>query len=105
MKSRQPILYFLAFLLALGLRFIQLGALPLTDTEATFALQALALARGSKPLLGAQPGYILLTSIPFYLFESTNFLARFFPALAGSLLVFSPYFFFSPLCPSDISPE
>ncbi len=93
MKSRHSILYFLAFLLALGLRFIQLGAVPLTDTEATLALQALALANGENPLLSPQPGYILLTSIPFYLFESTNFLARLFPALAGSLLVFAPYFF------------
>jgi hypothetical protein len=93
MKSRHILLYTIAFLLALGLRFIQLGAVPLTDKEATLALQALALANGENPLLGAQPGYILLTSIPFYLFESTNFLARFFPALAGSLLVFAPYFF------------
>ena len=95
MKSRHLLLYTTAFLLALGLRFTQLGAVPLTDKEATFALQALALARGGHPLLGAQPGYILLTSIPFYLFESTNFLARLIPALAGSLLVFGPYFFFS----------
>ncbi len=98
MKSRHTIYYFLAFLLALGLRFIQLGLVPLTDTEATLALQALAIARGENPLLGAQPGYILLTSIPFYLFENSNFLARLIPALAGSLLVFAPYFF-SPLSP------
>ena len=98
MKSRQFIYYFIAFLLALGLRFIGLGAVPLTDKEAKLALQALAIANGENPLLNGQPGYILLTSIPFYLFESTNFLARFFPALAGSLLVFVPYFFFeSPL--------
>ena len=97
MKSRQFIYYFIAFLLALGLRFIGLGAVPLTDKEATLALQALAIAHGEHPLLAGQPGYILLTSIPFYLFESTNFLARLIPALAGSLLVFVPYFFFSPL--------
>ena len=103
MKYRHFLYYFLAFLLALGLRFIQLGAVPLTDKEATLALQALAIAKGENPLLGAQTGYILLTSIPFYLFESTNFLARLIPALAGSLLVFVPYFFFTPLSP--LSPE
>jgi predicted membrane-bound mannosyltransferase len=92
MKSRQFIYYFIAFLLALGLRFIGLGVLPLTDKEASLALQALSLARGENPLLSGQPGYILLTSIPFYLSESTNFLARLIPALAGSLLVFTPYF-------------
>ena len=93
MKSRQNTFYFFAFLLALGLRCIQLGAIPLTDSEANWALQAISVAQGGKPLLGGQPGYILLTSIPFFLFESSNFLARFFPALAGSLLVFSPYLF------------
>ena len=105
MKSRQILYYVLAFLLALGLRFIGLGAVPLTDKEATLALQALAIAQGQNPLLGGQPGYILLTSIPFYLFESSNFLARAIPALAGSLLVFVPYFFFDrkplSLSPSD----
>ncbi len=105
MKSRHILLYFLAFLLALGLRFIGLGAVPLTDKEAEFALQALALAKGQHPLLGAQPGYILLTSIPFYLFEGTNFLARLIPAMAGSLLVFAPYFFFDNRLLSPLSPE
>ncbi|MBC8335988.1 MAG: hypothetical protein ISR59_03435 [Anaerolineales bacterium] len=92
MKSRLNYLYFLAFLLAAALRFFGLGAIPLTDGEATWALQALSVAQGSKPLFGGQPGYILLTGIPFFLFESNNFLARFWPALAGSFLVFAPNF-------------
>ncbi len=103
MKSRLNYLYFLAFLLAAALRFIGLGAIPLTDGEATWTLQALSVAQGSKPLIGGQPGYILLTSIPFFLSESTNFLARFWPALFGSLIVFTPYFLYkrplSPLSP------
>ncbi|HSL46017.1 MAG TPA: hypothetical protein VK897_21465 [Anaerolineales bacterium] len=86
-------LYGLAFLIALGFRFIQLGASPLTDSEATLAVQALQIARGQAPLLGPQPGYILLTSALFAIFHSTNFLARFLPAIMGSLLVFAPYFF------------
>ena len=56
-------LYGLAFLIALGFRFLQLGASPLTDSEATLALQALQIARGASPLLGPQPLYILLTSV------------------------------------------
>lgn len=104
MKSRHNYLYFFAFLLAAALRFIQLGAIPLNDIEATWALQALSIAQGSKPLIGGQPGYILLTSIPFFLLESNNFLARFWPALAGSLIVFAPYFIYKrPLSP--LSPE
>ncbi|HSK66042.1 MAG TPA: hypothetical protein VK888_03875 [Anaerolineales bacterium] len=86
-------LYWLAFLIALGLRLIQLGASPLTDSEATLALQALQIVQGKAPLLGSQPGYILLTSILFAVTNATNFMARFVPALAGSALVFAPYFF------------
>src|SRR5574338_266423 len=86
-------LYGLAFLIALGFRVIQLGASPLTDSEATLALQALHLAQGQAPLLGPQPGYILLTSVLFAIIESTNFMARLVPALAGSALVFAPWFF------------
>ncbi len=86
-------LYGLAFLIAVGFRFLQLGASPLTDSEATLALQSLQIARGVSPLLGPQPLYILLTSILFAVIESTNFMARFFPALIGSLLVFAPFLF------------
>jgi len=86
-------LYWLAFLIALGFRLIQLGASPLTDSEATLALQALHLAQGQAPLLGPQPGYILLTSVLFAVIESTNFMARLVPALVGSALVFTPLYF------------
>lgn len=86
-------LYWLAFLIALGFRLIYLGAAPLTDSEATLALQALHIAQGQAPLLGSQTGYILLTSILFAVINSTNFMARLIPALMGSTLVFAPYFF------------
>ncbi len=86
-------LYGLAFLIALALRFIALGASPLTDSEATLALQSLALARGESPLLAPQSAYILFTTVLFAIMESANFLARFLPALAGSALVFAPHFF------------
>jgi hypothetical protein len=86
-------LYWLAFLIALGFRLIQLGASPLTDSEATLALQALNIAQGKAPLLGPQPGYILLTSILFAVINTTNFMARVVPAIVGSALVFAPYFF------------
>ncbi|MCP4142504.1 MAG: hypothetical protein GY755_19875 [Chloroflexi bacterium] len=93
MKSRHDFLYLIALILAAALRFIQLGALPLTDTEATWALQALSASQGEKTLFGGQIGYIALTSLPFYALQSTNFLARFWPAFVGSFIVFLPYFF------------
>lgn len=82
-----------AIVLALALRFIQLGALPLSDTEAEWALQAFNVAQGTRPLLGSQPIYILPTSLLFFLFGTTNFLARFLPALTGCLLILVPYLF------------
>ena len=86
-------LYGLAFLIALGFRIIDLGASPLTDSEATLALQALHIAQGNAPLLGPQPGYILFTSLLFSIIKSTNFLARFVPAIVGSCIVFVPSLF------------
>lgn len=86
-------LYCLAFLLALAIRLYQLGASPLSDIEAQWALQALSLAHGEPVILGPQPAYLLLTSQLFSIFGNTNFMARLLPALAGSLLVWLPYFF------------
>jgi hypothetical protein len=87
-------LYGLAFLLALGLRLIQLGALPLTDAEAESALQALRIAQGLKPAIAPHPLYILLTAPAFFILGGgTNFLARLLPVLAGSALVFAPMLF------------
>src|SRR5512141_2636815 len=90
----QSALYFLAFILALSIRLIKLDSLPLTDMEAQWALQALGVAQGTRPALGSQPAYILLTSVLFYgLGAGTNFLARLIPALPGSALVFVPALF------------
>lgn len=86
-------IYWLAFLLAVGMRFFQLGAAPLGDAEAGWAMQALGLAHGQAVTLGAQPAYLLLTGLLFSLFRDTNFLARLFPALAGCLVVWLPFYF------------
>jgi len=84
-------LYALAFFIALFVRFIGLGAIPLTDAEAAPALQALRLSQSANPALDPHPLYILSTSFVFLLYGGgTNFLARFIPALIGSLLVLAP---------------
>ena len=92
-RKHQGWLIGLAFLLALGLRFIGLGALPLTDFEAGWALQAMHVADGAKPLLGSNLAYTLPTSMLFFLLGTSNFLARLVPALAGTALVFAPFLF------------
>jgi hypothetical protein len=86
-------IYCLAFIMALLVRFLALGNSFLSDQEATWALQALNLAKNSHALIGAQPAYVLLTSALFYMFSSSEWLARFWPALVGSLLVLSPFLF------------
>ena len=68
----EHLLYLLAFLLALGLRLANLGKAPLSDFEAGWALQSLALARGETVTLGALPGYIFPTTLLFFLAESTK---------------------------------
>jgi len=94
LQKNEGWLYGLAFLIALSLRLAQLGALPLGDSEAASALQALGIAQGLKPALGPQPAYILLTAPLFFLYGGgTNFLARLVPAFAGSFLVFAPMLF------------
>ena len=91
--ATETALYCLAFLLALGIRLYQLGAAPLSEVEAGWALQALGLAHGGVVTLGPQPAYILLTSRLFYIFGDINFLARFISAITGSLIIWLPYYF------------
>ncbi|HEY9076927.1 MAG TPA: hypothetical protein VIO61_10355 [Anaerolineaceae bacterium] len=86
-------IWLLACLIALVIRLIYLERLPLTDSEATLALQALRLARGEQVILSYEPAYLFLTTLINFLFSATNFSARIFPALAGTLLVFVPWFF------------
>ena len=42
--------------------------------------------------MGSQPAYLLITSQLFSILGDTNFLARFIPALAGSLIVWLPFY-------------
>jgi len=99
MNLRQPkieqVLLLAAMLLAFCLRFFHLGVTPLSDIEATAALRAWQISEGSTLSasydLGAQPGYTLLTGFLFELTQSTNFMARLLPALAGALLILAPY--------------
>ena len=91
-------LYLLAFLLAGAIRLSSLGAAALTDAEATLALQALDITRGATPAsLSPHPLYLALTSAGMFVLGANNFLARFWPALTGSLVVLAPWLFWRPL--------
>lgn len=86
-------LFALAFGLALAIRLLRLGELPLTDDEARWAMQAFELTKGLKPVIGPQPGYVLLTALAFFGFQASNFAARLVPALFGAGLTLVPFYF------------
>ena len=89
--STEHFFYGLVIVLAVGLRFIGLGSTPLSDQEAGAALQAVSAFQPGHVVSGGQPGYVLLTAASFFLFGSSEFLARFWPAVLGTLLVLVPY--------------
>lgn len=91
--TTEIVLYGLIFLAALALRLIRLGEVPLLESEASWAFQAWQLAQKESIPISSQVGYLAMTEGLFSLFKATNFLARFWPAVAGSFLVWMPFFF------------
>ncbi|MEK6256645.1 MAG: glycosyltransferase family 39 protein, partial [Chloroflexota bacterium] len=86
----EQVLYISAFIIALGIRFINLGSAPLSEIEAQSALLAYNLAAGDLPEAVSHPAYTLITSYLFSIFGSSEFLARLLPALVGFGLVVIP---------------
>ena len=99
MKSRtislkpQYLVLILASVTTFLLRFVLLDRLPLTNSEAINALQALTGASGGEHLIGGEAGYVLLTTAWFFLFGAGDGIARFWPALAGAALALTPWLF------------
>ena len=98
MKERESLpvdvwVYLVAFALALFIRFVGLGRLPLGNVEASWALQAFSLIHPNVAHLGAQPAYTLFTSAMFFLFGTSETVARLLPAMVGALIVFVPVLF------------
>ncbi len=93
-KRRNEFLFFvLAFVIAAGLRFIKLGALPFGNGEANLTMQAMGAVQGTDVTTGSEPAYMALTALIFSVLSPTGFWARFWPALAGSLIVLTPLLF------------
>ncbi|HEY3309994.1 MAG TPA: hypothetical protein VGK00_00005, partial [Anaerolineales bacterium] len=89
-QKREFGLYALAFGLALAIRLLRLGEIPLGDDEARLALQALDLAKGLPTVMGPQPAYVVLTGLAFFILQASNFAARLAPALFGAALSLAP---------------
>lgn len=85
--------YGLALLLAAGLRLVDLGQQPLALAEAAQAWAALAQVRGEAflPPPGTSPLLLSLQYLTFLLAAASEFWARWWPAVAGTLLVLLPY--------------
>jgi hypothetical protein len=90
--SIEHVLFITAFALAVALRFYQLGAAPLTDDEALWANQSIMVSQWDPQVeIGSNPGYVMLTGALFSIVGASEFPARFWPALAGSLLILAPW--------------
>lgn len=88
-------LYALMFLLATFLRLYHLGSAPLTDDEASLALQALRIGHaeqaGEEFSLTSQPAYVLTTALFFFLLPTSDFMARITSAVCGVLMLSLPF--------------
>ena len=84
-------LFFLILLIALGIRILRIADVPLSDYEATNALQAFQVSNGEGGGFSSGPAYTLLTGVTFFLLADDNFYARIWPILAGCCLVVFPY--------------
>lgn len=89
----QVLLLIGALIIALGFRLIRLDTAPLTNSEADIALQALSIANGKDISVGAYPVIVGLSAFDFFIFAESNFLARLWPAILGSLIVVVPFLF------------
>lgn len=79
-------LFLSAIAIGFVVRFVGLGSLPLDDREAQLALLAYQLQQGGQIALTGQPAYVIFTRLLFGFFGATEFTARFWPALVGSVL-------------------
>jgi len=89
--TNEHFLYLIAFACALGMRLASLGKMPLSEYEASWAIQAFHISQGNTLTLTGQPAYVLLTGALFTLFKSSDAGARILPALVGALVMWLPY--------------
>lgn len=89
----EVVIIVLLFSLALFVRMLNLDKAPLSDYEAGWALQSWDAVNGDEAQTGSNPSYFALTTSLFYFLGSSNFLARFWPALMGSLIIWVPFGF------------
>ncbi len=90
----EHLLYSLIIIIGIAFRFIHLGSLPLSDAEGVVSLHALGLLSGGTSFGYSDQTFLAnLQAILFFFFGNSNFGARFFPALIGTLFILTPALF------------
>jgi len=92
-KEIEKIVFIFIFIFAIFIRFLNLGTLPLSDMEAKVAVQSSHLLSGSDLLVNSDVFLTNLIAVLMYIFGNSEWVVRFFSALAGSLLIFTPILF------------
>lgn len=85
--------FVIIFLTALLIRFVNLGNLPLSDAEASIALDSLKLLSDNANQYASNVLLSNFIAAFIYIFGNSGFVVRFFPALIGTLMVISPFLF------------
>lgn len=92
----ESLLWLFVALVALGLRIVQLGNLPLSEGESALAYEAWRFTTGATPDLnssGLNPFAFNLTALLFYLFGASDAMARVGAVVGGTLLVCSAWLY------------
>ena len=89
----EALAYFVVGLLALTLRLWALGAHPLSDVESVHALSAFRLLHSQQPYSPYSPITTKLALLIFFAPGASELPAGLGSAIAGSMLVFTPYLF------------
>lgn len=90
--KREFLLLFAALAIGLGLRLIGSGATLFTGDELKLVYQAFLSSQQSAVSSSSVLAYTGLTSLMFFLFEPSNFIARLLPALIGASIIAVPWF-------------
>ncbi|NMB53424.1 MAG: hypothetical protein GYA15_01875 [Leptolinea sp.] len=97
MKKSYPLYvligYALLFLLAVVLRFNNLGNPLLSEKEAGIALQAAGSTVSTAGMLSGTEGWTAILSSVFFALGKSEFTARLLSAVFGTLLIFVPFLF------------
>ncbi|MBN1311265.1 MAG: glycosyltransferase family 39 protein [Anaerolineae bacterium] len=93
--SVETLIYLLLFLVALVMRWVKLGAVPLGELEARQAIAAWHLLSPDIPGSGSIGGVVTFAGavISFLFATPTDAAARFVPMLGGIALIFTPLLF------------